>query len=251
MNENRFSEHLSNGQAAVATNGTHPFPSPSGREVRGEGCGGSDNGTHTGTTAGADSPKQRQDADKTRRADASTLADGGRDQNGRFVKGNPGGPGNPFAREVAKMRRAFMNRVSIKDLEDIADKMVALAKEGNVQAAKFIYGYMIGKPLPARDPDHLNEHELEVFKTEATFTQEVGPLLSKPEAEVPLMLARQVRSEMTRQAYAQVGASMYYSLPADRRKANAPDAKELQTWEKLRLVPPSAKRKLRKKLKRR
>jgi hypothetical protein len=109
-------------------------------------------------------------------APKDSSAAGGRDENGRFAKGNPGGPGNPFAREVAKLRRAFMNRVSVRDLEDIADKMVALAKDGNVQAAKFIYSYMIGKPLPARDPDHLNEHESEVFQSEAKITQEVAPV---------------------------------------------------------------------------
>jgi hypothetical protein len=127
MNENRFSSHLSNGQAAVADNGARS-PSPPGRGVRGEGPG---NGTpHPNDAAHTAAPPD----DKTRRADArapasdaAAPADTGRDQSGRFAKGNPGGPGNPFAREVARLRRAFMNRVSLKDFEDIVDKMVALA----------------------------------------------------------------------------------------------------------------------------
>jgi hypothetical protein len=152
---------------------------------------------------------------------------------------------------VAKLRRAFMNRVSVKDLEDIADKMVALAKDGNVQAAKFVFSYMIGKPLPARDPDHLNEHESEVFVGEGKISQEVATYLNKPEPEVSLILARETRSEMTRQARAHVDARLYYSLSADRRKANPPDKKTLETWKDLRLVPPSAKGNFKKALKRR
>jgi hypothetical protein len=234
MNEHRLNGHLSNGQMAVAERAAQQAPSPSGRGARGE----------RGAAPGPD-------AEKTRRADASTLA-GGRDDNGRFAKGNPGGPGNPFAREVAAMRRAFMNRVSAKDLEDIADKMVALAKDGNVPAAKLILSYRIGKPLPARDPDHLNEHESEVFMGEGKISQEVASSLNKPEPEVSLMLAREMRSEMTRQAYAHLHAKLYYSMPAaDRRKASPPDKKTLETWKELRLVPPSTKRQFKKALKRR
>jgi hypothetical protein len=242
MNEHRFNGHLSSGQAAVADQpGVSAAPRSSG------------NGTPAG--AGPVAPSQASapggDAGRTRRADAAPLASGDREDNGRFAKGNPGGPGNPFAREVAAMRRAFMNRVSARDLEDIADKMVALAKDGNVQAAKFIFSYMIGKPLPSRDPDHLNEHESEVFMGESKITQEAATYLNKPEPEVSLMLAREMRSEMTRQAYAHVDAKFYYSLPEHLRKLNPPDKKKLQTWKELRLVPPSAKRKSNKALKRR
>jgi hypothetical protein len=35
-------------------------------------------------------------------------ADGGRDAKGRFAPGNAGGPGNPFARRTAELRREFL-----------------------------------------------------------------------------------------------------------------------------------------------
>jgi len=39
---------------------------------------------------------------------STTPPDGGRDQKGRFAKGCPGGPGNPFAREVASLRTRLL-----------------------------------------------------------------------------------------------------------------------------------------------
>src|SRR5438067_2077329 len=38
-----------------------------------------------------------------------------RDADGRFVKGNRGGPGNPFARRVAELRRELLEAVSADD----------------------------------------------------------------------------------------------------------------------------------------
>ena len=40
------------------------------------------------------------------------LLDVGRDVHGRFTKANPGGPGNPFARKVAALRKALLDSVS-------------------------------------------------------------------------------------------------------------------------------------------
>src|SRR5207248_10793741 len=36
----------------------------------------------------------------------------GRDARGRFAPGNPGGPGNPFARRVAELRTALLDMVT-------------------------------------------------------------------------------------------------------------------------------------------
>jgi hypothetical protein len=51
----------------------------------------------------------------------------GRDRNGRFSRGNPKGPANPFAREVAQLRQALLRRVMPEKLEAIADKLIELA----------------------------------------------------------------------------------------------------------------------------
>src|SRR5262249_30829658 len=70
----------------------------------------------------------------------------GRDAQGRFSKGNPGGPGNPFARQVAQLRQALLDRLTGAKLQAIADKLIDQAKDGNVQATKLLFSYTLGKP---------------------------------------------------------------------------------------------------------
>ena len=67
--------------------------------------------------------------------------------NGRFQKGNPGGPGNPFAARVMAYRRALMDAVSEEDLQGIARTMVKFAQAGDVAAAKLIIDRTAGKPI--------------------------------------------------------------------------------------------------------
>lgn len=59
-----------------------------------------------------------------------------RDERGRFRKGNSGGPGNPTAKRTAELKQAFYDAVKPSDLKAIARKLVALAKAGDVFAAK-------------------------------------------------------------------------------------------------------------------
>jgi hypothetical protein len=64
----------------------------------------------------------------------------GRDQCGRFAPGNRGGTGHPFARQVAALRKAFLQGVTPEDLAAIAAALLAKAKEGDVAAAKLVLG---------------------------------------------------------------------------------------------------------------
>jgi hypothetical protein len=120
-------------QATSPTNGTHPDP--------------------TSIAAAPPGPDAKPQA-----------ADGGRDHHGRFSKGNAGGPGNPFARQVAALRSALLASVTEQDLEDIAHELVRQAKEGNVAAARLLLSYTLGKPSAAVDPDTLDLHEFELFR---------------------------------------------------------------------------------------
>jgi len=69
----------------------------------------------------------------------------GRDSAGKFLPGNGGGPGNPHAGRVAKLRSALMKAVSEKDVRDVAKALVTAAKDGDVQAAKLLFDRVIGK----------------------------------------------------------------------------------------------------------
>ena len=67
-----------------------------------------------------------------------------RDAKGRFSAGNTGGPGNPYARQVGKLRSALLGAVSEADMQAIVARLVKLAKGGSVQAAKEVIDRCLG-----------------------------------------------------------------------------------------------------------
>jgi len=70
---------------------------------------------------------------------------------GQFAKGNPGGPGNPYAKRVAALRRALLEQVQEKDVRAIAAKLVRLAKDGDIAAAKEVLDRLMGKAQQSID----------------------------------------------------------------------------------------------------
>lgn len=82
-----------------------------------------------------------------------------RDDKGRFVKGNRGGPGNPFARQVAKLRAALIQRVSEADIQRIADHLLITARAGHLPSIRLLFLYVLGKPAAVVDPDTLDLEE--------------------------------------------------------------------------------------------
>src|SRR5262249_33190998 len=83
----------------------------------------------------------------------------GRDVHGRFTFGNPGGPGNPFARKCAALRKALLDAVSEEDIMDMARVLVLRAKTGDKEAVKLLWQYVIGKPTAPKDPDRMDIEE--------------------------------------------------------------------------------------------
>ena len=73
------------------------------------------------------------------------LADA-RDGKGRFVKGNPGGPGNPNARNVAAWRRALVDSVSADDVAQVMQRLIDAAKDGEPWAIRELLDRCFGKP---------------------------------------------------------------------------------------------------------
>ncbi len=112
-------------------------------------------------------------------------SDGGRDAGGRFAAGNRGGPGNPFARQVAALRCALLAAFTPQDLEAVAQALVRQAKEGNVAAAKLLLSYALGKPAAAVDPDTLDLHEWELLRR----APDPAPEMAAAPHRVPLPLA--------------------------------------------------------------
>jgi hypothetical protein len=70
----------------------------------------------------------------------------GRDHDGRFTKGNPGGPGNPFASQVARFKKVLLETLTDEDMQAITRKLIELAKDGDLHAIKLLLAYTLGKP---------------------------------------------------------------------------------------------------------
>src|SRR5947208_2550491 len=60
----------------------------------------------------------------------------GRTAQGRFAKGNPGGPGNPHARHCARMLELFRNAISDEEMFRLVRKLFEKAEAGDTSAAK-------------------------------------------------------------------------------------------------------------------
>ncbi len=83
---------------------------------------------------------------------------------GRFVRGNAGGPGNPFARRVAQLRGTLCETVTEDDIQAVARALIERAKQGDVAAARLLFSYTIGQPAPAVDPDTLDLAEWDIYR---------------------------------------------------------------------------------------
>jgi hypothetical protein len=120
------------------------------------------------------------------------AADGGRDTHGRFATGNRGGPGNPFARQVAALRAALVASVSEEDLEAVARTLVRQAQQGDVAAAKLLLSYALGKPAAPVDPDTLDAQEWDNYRRAPDPARDIGALAGR----MPLPLACRVARDM-------------------------------------------------------
>ena len=72
---------------------------------------------------------------------------GKRDHRGRFAKGNPGGPGNPYGQQVARLRAVILEAVTDDDLRKIVAALVKRAKGGDVVAARELLNRLVGIPV--------------------------------------------------------------------------------------------------------
>ncbi len=74
-----------------------------------------------------------------------TSANGIHTPNGKFAAGNPGGPGNPHAGQVARLRAVMLEAVSEDDMRAVVLKLVELAKGGDLKAIDLLLTRTLGK----------------------------------------------------------------------------------------------------------
>jgi len=70
-----------------------------------------------------------------------------RDGNGRFVKGDSGGPGRPPRAKEEQYYEIMRSACSFAEWRKIIKKAVEQAKRGNHPARKFLADYLLGPPL--------------------------------------------------------------------------------------------------------
>jgi hypothetical protein len=113
----------------------------------------------------------------------------GRDQRGRFVKGNPGGPGDPFNRKVAALRAALLAAVTEQDVQDVLAAMREKAKKGSEAAAKLYLAYTVGRPADTVNPDDMDADEWQLRQQNVAQPKEMRRTF-----EMPVQLANTVAS---------------------------------------------------------
>lgn len=84
---------------------------------------------------------------------SSTANTDERDGAGRFKPGNKVAVGNAGPSKAGQYRKAFQEAVTLEDMKAVATKVLESAKKGDIQAARFIADYTLGKPQPVEVTD--------------------------------------------------------------------------------------------------
>jgi hypothetical protein len=146
--------------------------------------------------------------DPTQALNTPAAASPGRDANGRFAKGNPGGPGNPFARRTARLRRAFSEAVSEEDLVAVVQTITRKAKEGDLAAAKLLLAYVVGKPGPVIEPDTLDLAEFKHYEEEVRHYRSLPAVAASADLGLACTIARAARPAMADTAARDLGEAL-------------------------------------------
>jgi hypothetical protein len=117
----------------------------------------------------------------------------GREANGRFRKGNLGGPGNPFARQTAALRKHLLEAVTKEDMDAICTMLILRARGGSIPHLKLLFSYVIGKPTDAVNPDTLDRQEMEQYRQELGMEDLVLAVGRAMTPEVACQLVQVVR----------------------------------------------------------
>ena len=95
------------------------------------------------------------------------------------MPGNKGGPGNPFARKVAELRKTLVNFVTEDDMKHIAFVLKERAMGGDLAAIKLLFQYVLGKPNETVDPDRLDLDEWQKLQETARPAKEMTEVMGR------------------------------------------------------------------------
>ncbi len=75
----------------------------------------------------------------------------GHDENGRFAKGNGGGPGRPRKCREEQYLALLLSECNLEDARVIIRSTVSRAKAGDKSAREWLFNYILGKPVERRE----------------------------------------------------------------------------------------------------
>jgi hypothetical protein len=96
--------------------------------------------------------------------------------NGRSLPGNQAAKGNTVYRKLCAMRRAVLEAVTEEEMAALSRKLYELAIDGDLEAAKLLLLYAVGKPAPAVDPDGADQDEFDRLAARPTCEQVLNTL---------------------------------------------------------------------------
>jgi hypothetical protein len=105
------------------------------------------------------------------------AANGHRAPNGRFLPGNPGGPGNPFVKQVAALKGALYESLTPHDIRAIMQKMRDRALAGDVAAARLVLEYTLGRPVQGSTASALDAEITQRLNYDALTDDELKTLI--------------------------------------------------------------------------
>jgi hypothetical protein len=94
-----------------------------------------------------------------------------RDRAGKFLRGNRCSLGNASSRKMAQLRGAFLEDIDGPKLRQLAAKLFSMAVSGDLEAAKLILFYALGKPRECPDADRLDLDEWRLLRESPTPAQ--------------------------------------------------------------------------------
>jgi hypothetical protein len=147
-----------------------------------------------------------------------------REASGRFAKGNRGGPGNPFARQVAEFRKAIIEATTPEKIQAVVAKVEVKALEGDLAAVKIYLAYTVGRPTAAPDPDSLDVQEASLIQQERALMGLLAQFCTTPLLGVLLRLARATRPPVTDDFLAKFDEGL--QAKAEEERAEAEEAEE-------------------------
>jgi len=155
-----------------------------------------------------------------------------RDLCGRFKAGNLGGPGNPFARQTANLRKSIVTTSTPEQVQALTKKIYAMAMDGDLTAAKLYLSYAVGKPEPVADPDRVDIHEWQIYRDTSSMKAESAPLMSAGTPDFHLYCMRTMRPVVSANMQSELVNMLNKPVetPAEREKREAAELAEFETY---------------------